>query len=138
MSMDYRWWLTGILLAAHASTMAGEEIVFGGCEATGTIEYFQRGAEADVKAAVENPDCAASSGSFVVEITIRADGATERVKLRFEEQWERDNDAPVIIERRYPIGDDVDLLRVRVRNLSCDCASDDRQTASPPRVQSGT
>jgi hypothetical protein len=128
MNSRYRWWLTGILLATQASAAAGEEFVFGGCESTASIEYFQRGAEADIKATVENPDCAASSGSFVVEITIRADGATESTKLRFAEQWQRDDDAPVVIERRYPIGDDVDLLRARIRKLACRCSDDSPDT----------
>lgn len=122
MKIRYRRWPAAIFLATCVSATAGEELVFGGCEASASIEYFQRGAEADVKAAVENPDCAASSGRFVVEITVRADGATENAKLRFEEQWQRDDDAPVLSERRYPIGDNVDLLRVRIRKLSCSCA----------------
>jgi hypothetical protein len=137
MKTGYRWFLAGTLLAMQGSATAGEELVFGGCEASASMEYFQRGAEADVKAKVDNADCAASSGSFVVEVTIRADGETESVKLRFEEEWHRDDDAPVDVERRYPIGDDVDLLRVRIRKLSCDCAADDTSPASPPDAQPG-
>ena len=43
-------------------------------------------------------------------------------KLRFEETWQRDNDQPVIIEKRYPIGDDVELKRIRIRKVACACS----------------
>jgi hypothetical protein len=70
---------------------------------------------------VENPNCAKSSGSFVVEVTIKADGENEPEKLRFEETWERDGAHPVVLQRRYAIGDGVQLMRIRIRRLTCSC-----------------
>lgn len=96
----------------------------GICQATAQMDYFQRGAEAQVETSIDTQDCSASSGNFVVRLTIRADGDQESKVLNFEETWERNDDAPVKSVRRYPIGDDVDLLRVRTRNLSCTCAEE--------------
>ncbi len=125
-------WLASILLVMQTAT--GEELTFGSCQASISFTYLQRAAEADVKATVENEDCAASSGSYVVQLTIKADGAMETEKLRFEESWQRDNDRPVVVEKRYPIGGNVDLVRVRIRKLTCRCADDDAM----PDAQPGT
>lgn len=92
------------------------------CASTASVDYFQRGAEAELEATIDNHDCAASSGEFVVEVTIRADGADDSEKLKFPETWSRDDDTPVVVNRRYPIGDDTDLLRVKVRKMRCTCA----------------
>jgi len=100
----------------------------GGCQATATVEYLQRGAEAEVDTLVENAECGASSGEYAVELTVRRDGTTEAEKLRFEESWSRDDKLPVKTSRRYTIGDNADLLRVKVRDLSCTCATTDEDT----------
>jgi hypothetical protein len=92
------------------------------CVATASLEYFQRGAEAEAEATIENHDCAASSGEFVVELTVRKDGADQSQKLKFPDTWSRDDDSPVVLTRRYPIGDNTDLLRIRVRKMRCTCA----------------
>jgi len=102
------------------------------CESTAVLEYYQRGTEAAVETTIDNPDCAASSGEFTIEATIRADGQMDSVKLSFPETWSRDNDEPLALEKRYPIGDDVDLLRVKVRKLSCECSEE----AAEPDVAS--
>jgi hypothetical protein len=94
------------------------------CEATAVLEYFQRGGEAEVEATIENPDCAASSGEFIIETTVRADGQMDSNKLSFPETWSRDDEDPVVITKRYPIGDNVDLMRVKVRKLRCECSKE--------------
>jgi len=94
------------------------------CEATAVLEYFQRGGEAEVEATIENPDCAASSGEFTIETTVRADGQMDSDKLSFSETWSRDDEDPVVITKRYPIGDNVDLMRVKVRKLHCECSKE--------------
>ena len=91
------------------------------CQATASQDYFQRGAEAQVETTIDTDECDAAEGSYVIKITVRADGAEEPEVLEFPETWERSDDAPVEAIRRYPIGDDVDLLRVRTRKLSCTC-----------------
>lgn len=96
----------------------------GICQATASLDYFQRGNEAQVETSIDTEDCSAAEGAFVVKLTIRADGEEEPSVLDFEETWERNDDAPVESMRRYPIGDNVDLLRVRTRKLSCTCSTD--------------
>lgn len=93
----------------------------GMCQATASLDYFQRGVEAQVETSIDTQDCGAAKGNYVVKLTVRADGEQEAKVLDFEETWERSDDTPVESMRRYPIGDDVDLLRVKTRKLSCTC-----------------
>jgi hypothetical protein len=94
------------------------------CEATAVLEYSQHGADVEVEATIENYDCAASSGEFTIETTVRADGKMDSDKLSFPETWSRDDENPVVITKRYPIGDNVDLMRVKVRKLRCECSEE--------------
>ena len=48
------------------------------------------------------------------------DGNSET--LQFEESWSRDDATPIGIEHEYSIGENVDLLRVRVRSRRCECS----------------
>ncbi len=104
------------------------------CEATAALEYFQRGTEADVETTIENVDCEASSGTFTIEATVRADGQKDSAKLSFPETWSRDTDEPVEISKRYPIGDNVDLLRVKVRKLRCECSEETADAETVPEA----
>jgi hypothetical protein len=117
-----------ILACAAASlqttALAGEEYTSRSCTASAAVSYSQHGAEADVEMTLENRHCAASSGDFIVVLTVKAGDAAEAEKLRFEESWARSDDQPVFIAKRYPIGDNVDLLRIRIRKLTCDCTSE--------------
>jgi hypothetical protein len=90
------------------------------CEATIAIEYQQRDTQAHASGSIENPQCAASGGSYTMVISVRT--ASGEIKtLEFEEQWRRADDRSVQLERDYPIGPNVDLLRVRPRGLRCTC-----------------
>ena len=93
----------------------------GMCQATAAVDYFQRGVEAQVDTSINTEDCDAAKGNYVVKLTIRTDKDKEAQVLNFEESWERTDDAPVESMRRYPIGNDVDLVRVKIRKLSCTC-----------------
>ena len=88
-------------------------------------------AQGQAKATIDNPDCAASSGDFVIEVTVRADGADESNKLKFPESWSREDDASVVMTRRYPIGDDTDLLRIKIRKMRCSCATETEPASNP-------
>ena len=91
------------------------------CQATASMDYFQRGAEAQVETSIDTDECGPAEGTYIVKITVRGDGDEEPRVLDFEETWERGDDMPVESMKRYPIGDDVDLLRVKTRKLSCTC-----------------
>jgi hypothetical protein len=42
--------------------------------------------------------------------------------LEFFESWQRQDDQPVKFSATYPIGENVDLLRVRPTQSRCTCA----------------
>ena len=94
------------------------------CGANAALEYSQHGGEVEVEATIENYDCAASFGEFTIEATVRVDGKKDPDKLSFPETWSRDDENPVVITKRYPIGDNVDLMRVKVRKLRCECSEE--------------
>lgn len=91
------------------------------CKAEINLEYFQRDTVASVEARIENSTCAASSGAYDLEVRIRDDDGQSSV-LEFSELWQRDDDLPVVSSKNYPIGENVDLVRLRTRGLSCTCA----------------
>jgi len=94
------------------------------CESHVELEYFQRDTLARVTGVIDNETCAASSGTF--EIEARVQGADDlRETLVFDQSWERDDDQPVEFSAEYPIGENVDLIRVRSRGLRCLCTSTD-------------
>jgi len=93
----------------------------GKCEATAASDYLQYGIEAQVDTSIDTEDCAVAKGNYVVILMIRTDKDKELQMLSFGESWERTDDAPVESMRRYPIGDDVDLVRAKIRKLSCTC-----------------
>ena len=131
-----RYVLLVLALAASAVTWADDEPEFSQtasttttieirvesksrmCEALASLDYLQRGAEAEVVTNIHTEDCAAAGGNYTLNITVRGDSDTEPRTLNFEESWERNDDAPVETLRLYPIGDDVDLLRIKARKLS--------------------
>jgi len=113
--------LTCAAAVLQTTAFAADEYTSRSCRASASVSYFQRGAEAEVETTIDNRHCGASSGDFVVELTVKADADDEAEKVRFEESWDRDDDQPVVITRRYPIGDNADLLRIGVRELTCAC-----------------
>ena len=71
---------------------------------------------------IENKNCAASSGEF--KLLVRGRDETSEVKtLEFLEPWQRDDDEPVKFGGDYPIGNNVDLVNVRVVQVRCTCAA---------------
>jgi len=91
------------------------------CKAQLAVEYFQRGDKAHVKTELTNEDCAASAGSYTIRVRIR--GADGEIKSTdHPETWKRSDESSVATEKDYFIGDDVDLINVRSRNLKCECA----------------
>jgi len=92
----------------------------GACKANLSLEYFQKGTDAHVKATLQNEQCGASSGNYTVRVQYRdATGASKL--LEFDENWQRDDNSDVTSEKEYFVGDDVDIRRIKTRNLSCRC-----------------
>lgn len=91
------------------------------CAADIALTYVQVNTVAKVEGELNNTSCAASSGAYTIAISIRdANGETQR--LEFTEAWGRTDDKPIAFEGNYPIGENVDLLRVRTSRITCSCA----------------
>jgi len=91
------------------------------CAAAIEVEYSQRNTVAGVTGTIDTKECAAASGEYKVVVSVRND-ALELTTLEFVETWQRLDAEPVIFKKDYPLGDDVDLVRVRTRPVRCTCA----------------
>ena len=91
------------------------------CVATIEIAYTQRDTEVAVEGTIANNVCAASSGDYKLAVSVRnATGGLQM--LEFFEAWQRQDDQPVKFSAAYPIGENVDLVRVRPAQVRCTCA----------------
>jgi hypothetical protein len=91
------------------------------CEAVTTTEYQQRNTIARVNSTLAIKSCAAAAGSFTFLVRVR-DASGEIKPLEFSEMWQRSDDHDIKFIADYPIGEDVELVTVRVRDLRCTCA----------------
>ena len=91
------------------------------CATAIEVEYSQRNTVAGVTGTIDTKDCAAASGEYKVVVSVRNE-ALELTTLEFVETWQRLDAQPVIFKKDYPLGDDVDLVRVRTRPVRCTCA----------------
>jgi hypothetical protein len=97
------------------------EILSTQCAASTTIEYQQMDTAAHVDGKLEIADCKSASGAF--KVAVRAEDASGEEKLlEFDETWQRKDNEEVAFTGDYPIGDDTELVSVRVRGLTCTCA----------------
>src|SRR5688572_19862930 len=91
------------------------------CGASTTTRYQQRDTVARVSGTLEIHDCAAASGTFTVDVRVKDDGGVEK-PLEFSQPWQRSDDQDVAFTADYPIGENVDLVSVSLRGLTCTCA----------------
>jgi hypothetical protein len=93
------------------------------CEATTLTEYQQRNNIARVTGTVSISSCpAGTTGKFTLVARVRDDNGEIR-PLEFNETWQRDDAQDHLFNTDYPIGDNVELMSVRVRGLACTCAA---------------
>ena len=93
------------------------------CEATTLTEYSQRDTLASVMGTVSIANCpAGTTGTFSIIARVR-DEAGEIKPLEFKETWQRDDAKDHTFTSDYPIGENVELVSVRVRNLTCTCSA---------------
>lgn len=92
------------------------------CKADIAVEWYQKGASVHVDAELNNPTCAASSGTYVVQVKYR-DGSPDQQSKEFDVSWSRDDNATLKTANDYLIADDIDVTRVRIRKLRCKCAT---------------
>jgi hypothetical protein len=92
------------------------------CEASTLTEYSQRNNLALVSGTVSIGGCTGGTkGGFTLVARVRND-AGEVTPIEFNETWQRADAQDHVFEAQYPIGDNVFLQSVRVRNLECTCA----------------
>jgi hypothetical protein len=92
------------------------------CEATTLTEYQQRNNVARVTGTVSLAACpAGTAGTFTLAVRVRDDSGESRT-IEFAEAWQREDTEDHTFNTDYPIGDNVELMSVRVRNLKCTCA----------------
>ena len=110
--------VTVVLEEPIATQAAGPQ-----CEATTLTEYQQRNNVARVTGTVSISSCpAGTTGKFTLVARVRDDNGEMRA-LEFNETWQRDDAQDHLFNSDYPIGDNVELMSVRVRGLSCTCAA---------------
>jgi hypothetical protein len=91
------------------------------CGAITTTQYLQLNTIARVDSNLKIEDCTAASGTFAVEVVVRDDEGGDK-PLEFEETWQRSDDHDLVFSADYPIGENVELVSVRLRRLTCTCA----------------
>ena len=92
------------------------------CETTTLTEYFQRGNVARVSGTISIAGCpAGTTGGYDLVARVR-DESGEIKPIEFSETWQRDDAGGVAFNADYPIGENVELVSARVRNLKCTCA----------------
>jgi hypothetical protein len=109
------------------------------CEATTLTEYVQRDTIARVDGRISVANCpTGTTGNYTLVARVRDDSG-EIKPIEFSETWQRDDAQDVSFNGDYPIGENVDLLNVRVRSLRCTCADPaSRQSAvaaEPPLAE---
>jgi hypothetical protein len=93
------------------------------CEASTLTEYSQRNDVALVSGTVSISGCpAGTTGGFTVVARVRDDDGNTN-PLEFKETWQRADAEDHVFKTEYPIGDNVFLSSVRVRDLECTCAA---------------
>ena len=101
------------------------------CKVNVTLDYLQKNDIVQVEAIITNQDCAASSGRYTVAIRV-LDADNNSVEHEFQETWQRVDDQQIVTTTSYPIGKNVDLRRVRAKNLSCTCVEPIIQESNEP------
>jgi hypothetical protein len=84
------------------------------------LEYSQWGTIARVQGTLNNETCAASAGQYEIAVRVKDENGEMRT-LEFSETWQRNDDQPVTFTADYPIGENVELIRLNSRWLSCTC-----------------
>jgi hypothetical protein len=104
----------------HTMTIDPKPAAEQKCEARVSLTYFQKNTVAVVESALNDSDCGASGGEYMVLVRF-GDENNELQSLEYPETWHRDDDQEIKSVKEYLIGDNVDLVSVRPRRLRCVC-----------------
>lgn len=93
------------------------------CAATTVTEYSQQASVAHVTGSISVLSCpAGSKGTFDVVAVVKDESGASK-PIEFHETWQRPGPSDVPFAGEYAIGDNVELVSVRIRNLNCTCAA---------------
>jgi hypothetical protein len=97
------------------------------CEASALTEYSQRDTIARIQGSISIANCpAGSTGKFTIVARVR-DESGETELIEFSKAWQRDDTEDHKFNSDFEIGENVELVSVRLRSLDCTCAA----TAAP-------
>jgi hypothetical protein len=92
------------------------------CQASATTNYYQSNTLARVDGTINVRNCSSgSAGTYNLVVRVR-DEKGEINSLEFSDKWQRSDGPDVKFAADYPIGQNVDLVNVRVHDLHCTCA----------------
>lgn len=103
------------------------------CHVSVNIDYLQKNTDVVVNMTLDNPDCAASSGSYAVAVKFR-DANNNSQTVEYEEMWQREDDQQLQKRYSYYVGENVDVIYARVKRPNCVCAalpSEENDTLPP-------
>jgi carbamoylphosphate synthase large subunit len=103
------------------------------CSAAAATEYEQLDAITRITSTFSIADCATAHGSLTFAVRVR-DEAGGVVVIEFEEPWQRSDNQDARVAGDYPIGENVELLNVRIGSLQCTCgdpSAEEAETATP-------
>ena len=92
------------------------------CAAELSIGYLQFNTKARVEAGIETPDCAASGGEYTLHFDVY-DFSNGMKSQELVETWGRTDAEPYSSQTFYEIGENVELIKVYARGLTCTCAA---------------
>ena len=103
------------------------------CHVSVNIDYLQKNTDVIVNMSLDNPDCAASSGSYAVAVKFRDDENNSQT-VEYEETWQREDNQPLQKRQSYYVGENVDVINARVKRPNCICAAipSEKNDALPP------
>jgi hypothetical protein len=104
------------------------------CGAITTTQYEQRNSVARISGTLTIADCTLASGAFTVAVRVKDDNGEQKPPIEFTETWQRTDNEDVDFTADYPIGDNVELVSVRLRGLTCTCADAVPETEAPPQA----
>lgn len=90
------------------------------CLASVSTEYLQSNTLARVESTIETEGCAAAIGEHTVSARV-VDDEGNTTSIEFSETWRHEANTPLVLEAEYPIGENVELRNLRVREVSCEC-----------------
>jgi len=93
------------------------------CSAAATTEYEQRNTVVRIDSTFAIADCTQASGAFSVSVRVKDESGEEKPPLEFSETWQRSDANDVRFTADYPIGENVDLISVRLRGFTCTCGA---------------